>query len=57
MAKPDLVFLTPDNEERISKRIAPQVAAELEKKKAEAKVREEIERKKIDEALKRNARS
>lgn len=35
MAKPDLVFLTPDNKDVILKRVAPHVRTELERRQKE----------------------
>lgn len=35
MSKPDLVFLTPENKEKVGKRISPDVKAEIEKQERE----------------------
>lgn len=52
MSKPDLVFMTPDNEAKIQKHIAPHVKAELEKQEKIANEKAAFEKRKIDEALK-----
>jgi hypothetical protein len=56
MEKPDLVFMTPDNEAKIKDRIAPHVQAQMKKQMAEMNERAEQEKRRIDDALSKSNR-
>lgn len=51
MSKPDLVFLTKENEAKVRERIAPHVKAEIEKQEAVAREKATAEKRRIDDAL------
>jgi hypothetical protein len=53
MLKPDLVFMTADNKEKIEKRIAPAVKAEMEKVQKMAQDRMVLEKRRIDDATRK----
>ncbi len=52
MQKPDLVFVTPDNREKVEKRIAPAVAKELEMQQRREIEKANAEKRRIDNAVK-----
>lgn len=51
MAKEDLVFMTPDNKDKIAERIAPHVKANIERQQREANEKAAFEKREIDNAL------
>lgn len=56
MEKPDLVFLTPNNRAQIEKRIAPQVAKNLEAQQRREIEKMNAEKRRIDDAVTKSKR-
>lgn len=51
MSKPDLVFLTADNNEKVQARIAPHVKEQLAAQAKQESERAALEKRKIDDAI------